>query len=451
MARSEENIFKKGYTDFDERLDRELEEEKDARRKQLLLQAPDYKLLNWMAEQGEETEELAAKLKDAGLYYLRSKRDEETDKLMGVFRKTIVGCPSVRGEILKQVGLLGCLAFKQEMPALGKGCGQIILEDLRLLGNEDPELSGEGYLYLRNVADTAARTRHDRELQDIVNAFYAQWSENPVPVNGAILSALADLLFVTADRRQMDILLTVCRMSRRILRHPTADFAMRQHFVMEWSRIAAQIAQRGWVQECTLLLKELCLFLGKVRDFRLIRKALADFSLHMQIQCKWDGFESALRLYEPCQWFAMTALFWALRRYRHIGWQCTLLEEGNAHRDASMLEHLEQKMKLVSEQEDITDLIRFLLRNARDMAAGCARLLMKDEWEIYLIWQRFWITSCGKSDKRRQQVRFFMELTAEYWHSTQPSRSRKQWEKMKEITNPSLLSRDDTELLAQLA
>ena len=46
MAKQEASIFKKTYTDFDKRLDQELEEEKKERRRQLLLQAPDIKLLN---------------------------------------------------------------------------------------------------------------------------------------------------------------------------------------------------------------------------------------------------------------------------------------------------------------------------------------------------------------------------------------------------------------------
>ena len=72
MAKQEESIFKKGYTDFDKRLDQELEEEKIERRRQLMLQAPDFKLLNQMVENQEYSLELAAKLKDGGLYYLRS-------------------------------------------------------------------------------------------------------------------------------------------------------------------------------------------------------------------------------------------------------------------------------------------------------------------------------------------------------------------------------------------
>ena len=50
MANQEERIFKKIYTDFDKRLDQELDEEKAERRRQLLLQAPNFKLLNMMGK-----------------------------------------------------------------------------------------------------------------------------------------------------------------------------------------------------------------------------------------------------------------------------------------------------------------------------------------------------------------------------------------------------------------
>ena len=59
MANQEERIFKKTYTDFDKRLDQELDEEKEERRRQLLLQAPDFKLLNQMVENEEYSQELA--------------------------------------------------------------------------------------------------------------------------------------------------------------------------------------------------------------------------------------------------------------------------------------------------------------------------------------------------------------------------------------------------------
>ena len=111
MGNQEERIFKKTYTDFDKRLDQELDEEKEERRRQLLLQAPDFKLLNQMVESPEYSQELAARLKDGGLYYLRSGEDDTAEKFMGIFRRTLQSHPSVREDLFKQAGFLGCMAF----------------------------------------------------------------------------------------------------------------------------------------------------------------------------------------------------------------------------------------------------------------------------------------------------------------------------------------------------
>ncbi len=483
MAKPEEQIFKKAYTDFDERLDRELEEEKEARRRELLLQAPDYKLMNYLAENGseEETPELARRLKDAGIYYLRSQDDSETEKFTGVFRKSLLRHPGLREDMLKSAGLVGCFAFKQDLPKLGKSCGEMILEDLRLLGNDSPEVSSEGFLYLKNVADTAARSRSSGEFRDLIQALQAYWNGNPLPVTPGLLALLADILFVAADRRQNDVLIAVCRLSRAVLLHPSVDRAMRLRFVTEWAGTAAQIAQRGWEPECRVLLGDLCRFLSSARDMLLAKKVLADISVQMQMQTKWDGFASAFRLYYPCQMFALGALRWALRRYRKISAATDATEdlgiqnpaeepaalqaaaervdapegEGPVSRrnaaDATwMMAQMEKRLELLSDQESAQDMISFLLRNVRDTAAACARLEMKDEWEIYGTWQQEWLAACARTEKRRNQVRLFMQLAAEYWHSTQPARSNKQWENMAEIVTPSLLKAAHRDLLEKI-
>jgi hypothetical protein len=43
-----------------------------------------------------------------------------------------------------------------------------------------------------------------------------------------------------------------------------------------------------------------------------------------------------------------------------------------------------------------------------------------------------------------------MQLVAEYWHSTQPARSNKQWENMAEIVTPSLLKAAHRDLLEKI-
>ncbi|MBR4908166.1 MAG: hypothetical protein IKZ43_04050 [Acidaminococcaceae bacterium] len=451
MAKQEESIFKKAYTDFDQRLDQELEEEKEERRKQLLLQAPDYKLLNQMLESGEYGTELTAKLKEGGFYFLRSGEEDNTEKFMSIYRKTLQGYPESREELLKQAGLFGCMAFKQGMPDFGRACGQAIISGIRVAGSENADANAkeldDAWLYLKNVADMAARTRNDGAFREIISSLWKYWNDRNVVVTPGLLAALSDMLFVAADRRHINALATSCSFSRNVLRHSTADRAMRQQFIVDWGGTAAQIAQRGWEEESRVLLKYLCLCLGSLRDIGLIKKAMADVSVHMQMQSKWDDFETAFRLYYPCQLFALIMLRWGMRRYRHVLQEEIVLEVEAAVRDSGLLNQVERKLELLEEKENALDLVRFVLRNARDTAAACARLLMKDEWEIYAAWQREWLSASAGNKKRQKRIRLFMQLAAEYWHSTQPSRSKKQWEFMAEVVNPTLLTEKHRDIL----
>lgn len=447
MANLEKNIFKKGYTEFDQRLDQELEEEKEERRRKLLLQAPDFKLLNQMLESDEYSRELAAKLKDGGLYYLRSGEEETAERFMDVFRRTLQFHPSVREELIQQAGFLGCMAFKRDMPRLGRFCGEAILSGLRLLGQEKLELIEQGYLQFRNVADTAVRTRNERDFREIVNALARYCKDNSITVSPGLFTVLSDLLFVTADRRQIGALETVCSLSRSLLRRSTVDSVMRQRFVMEWSNTAAQIAQRDWEEECGLLLKHLCLGLGSLRDRGLIKKVLADVSVHMQMQSKWDDFAAAFRLYYPCQMFALVVQRWAMNRYRHLlNFEKVMAAEA-AVQDSGVLRQVERNLEIMEEKEKALDMLRFVLRNARDMAAACARLLMKDEWEIYAAWQQEWLAVTKGKEKRQNRIRLFMQMIVEYWRNTQPSRSKNQWRFMSELVTPSLLADRHRELI----
>jgi len=449
MAEAKDKLFKKGYTEFDERLDRELEEEKLARRKQLLLTAPDIKLLNQWSETGAESPDLSERLNKAGLYYIRSRDEDSVEKFSEILRKTLANHPSIRKDLLKQMGLLGCLAFKKNMPLLGKICAETLLCDLCFL-DEEPEAVAEGWLFLKNVTDTAARSHNDAAFGDIVTSLYDSWKETRISVSPGLISMVSNLLFVSADRRLCNTLITVCRLCRSVLRHVSVDLPTRQWMVMEWSSIAAQIAQRGWGQECNLLLRHLCLFLGSVREITLTKKVLADVSVHMQMQCQCDGFETAFRLYCPCYVFAMEALQWVIRRCRRIAVKEKELEWEAGQQPFGMMDRLDYKMKILSEKEDMLDFLRFLLRNGRDMAAGCARLVMKDECGIYLSWHQEWITMHTNKGKRGKSIKIFVQMVAEYWYNTQPSRSKKQWENMSELMNPSVLTGEHRKLLEQV-
>ena len=160
---------------------------------------------------------------------------------------------------------------------------------------------------------------------------------------------------------------------------------------------------------------------------------MADISIHMQMQSKWDNFEIAFRLYYPCQLFSLALLQWGMRRYRHALQSENVVEAETEIRESGILDQVEQKMNVLGEKEEALELIRFVLRNVRDMAAACARLRMKDEWEI------------------KERVRLFLQMAAEYWRNTRPSRSSKQWEFMTEVVTPSLLSDQHMELIKEIS
>lgn len=451
MAKQEESIFKKTYTDFDKRLDRELEEEKEERRRQLLLQAPDYKLLNQILESGKYGAELTAKLKEGGFYFLRSGEEDNTEKFMSIYRKALQGYPESREELLKQAGLFGCMAFKQGMPIFGLACGQAIVSGIRMAGSEEVNALSDAWLYLKNVADTAVRTRNEKAFREIVVSLWKYWNDRNVVVTPGLLTMLSDLLFVAADRRQTDTLKMSCSLSRKVLRHSSVDPAMRQRFAVEWSSTAAQIAQRGWEEECGLLMKYLCLSLGSFRDTGLIKKVMANVAVHMQMLSKWDSFEAAFRLYCPCQLFMAVILRWGMIRYRKALQAERATEAEAPVLESGIMDRMERETEALDEKESALDIIRFVLRNTRDTTAACARLLMKDEWEIYAAWLRELLAVAGRNEKRRQRFRLFMQMAAEYWRATQPSRSKKQWEYMADVVSPSLLADRHLELITKVS
>jgi len=149
--------------------------------------------------------------------------------------------------------------------------------------------------------------------------------------------------------------------------------------------------------------------------------------------------------------FYLAVLQWTLRRYDCLTHQEGILSLDTGAQESGMADRLEQKMNLFSEKETVVDMLRFLLRNGRDFTAACARLLMKDEWEIYLSWLHEGIAIAGKHEKTRRRIRKYLQMVAEYWRCTQPSRSKKQWEKMAEIMRPSEMSEEESALVDRLA
>lgn len=430
MSSKGDKFRKKNYTDFDARLDRELEEEILERQKQIRQQAPDLDLLERQIRQGTAEIGLAEKLKQTCSYFLCYDMEEAACRTMGIFREAIRGYGGVRSDLIGQAGLLGCLAFRQNMAQAGEACADAVAQGMQYLEKEETETLDRSYGFLRNIADISLRTRNEASFFRIVAQIQAVRERQPGRVPSGLLALLQDLLFMASDRRQTDALRTVCRISRDVLRDPALSAGSRRKFALEWSATAAQIAQRGWTEETRLLLSGLCRFLAAARDSELTRALLTDFALHIQMQSHWDGTESAFALYYPCQLFALFVLRRAEVQYLKV----VPPKDG----------------PLPAEREEALVMIRFLLRNARDIIANSARLNMQDEWQVYTAWRKLWLTAEPGKEGRQKRIRKFLQLTAEYWRRSQPSSSRRQWAKMAEVMWPSVLSAAEYGLLDQL-
>ena len=106
---------------------------------------------------------------------------------------------------------------------------------------EEMEISEQGYLQFKNVTDTAAHTRNELDFREIVNALHHYWEANRIVVTPGLLAVLSDILFVAADRRQINALTTACSLSRNVLRHKSADPVMRQRLTGKLNGAKAEI------------------------------------------------------------------------------------------------------------------------------------------------------------------------------------------------------------------
>lgn len=471
MSKEDNKFRKKNYTDFDARLDQELEEEILERQKQIRRQAPDLELLRRKIQEGTGEAGLVETLKKACSYFLCYDMEADVCRTQELFREAIRSYGDLRLDLMEQAGLLGCLAFKQNMPTAGEACAKTVADGLQYFGKDAAEELERGYGYLRNLADISLRTRNEAAFEHIVVQVRWLAERNPGQVPSGLTALLQDLLFVASDRRQTGALKEICRMSRGVLRELPASFRGRRKFALEWSATAAQIAQRGWEPEARLLLASLCRFVASVREPGLVKALLQDFALHMQMQSHWDGAESAFRLYYPCQQLLLILLRREERRYvkavRAIGDFAGRGEPdiGTETEGINLPESVgpaagattgngggayDGSLKARTAKEEALTMIRILLRTARDITANSARLNMQDEWEIYTGWRKLWLAAETGRERRQKRIRAFLQLTAEYWRRSQPSSSRRQWGKMAEVMWPSVLAPMEYELLDRL-
>lgn len=423
MSKGDEKFRKKNYTDFDARLDQALDEELEERQRQIQKKAPDLEGLSRQVQEGTQETGLADRLKDACYYYLCYELEKGACHTADILKEALRGYGSLRGDLLDLAGLAGCLAFKRAMPQAGEAYALTVLEGLQYLGPEETDWLDKGFSALRNIANTAVRMRQEEAVLHIVQTLETYRQSHPDLITPGFLALLQDFLFLLSDRRQKDALVIVGYICREVLLRPSVAAKVRKSFALDWSALAAQIAQRNWEAETDILLKNLCLFASGLQDPQLLRMLLGDFAIHIQMHSHWDSFEAAFKLYYPCHLLLLSLYRRAMRRYR---------------------------LRPDQADEDTLDMLCFLLRTARDMVANSARLMLKEEWEIYISWRRIWLAASHQHVRRQKKIREFLQLTAEYWHQTQPSSSRRQWPRMAEVLWPPQLAQPEMELLKRL-
>ena len=65
-----------------------------------------------LAEKGAHSEGACEQLKDACIYFLRRKREEDACKIAEIFKYMAYNHKELRGFILKLLGMIGCVAMK---------------------------------------------------------------------------------------------------------------------------------------------------------------------------------------------------------------------------------------------------------------------------------------------------------------------------------------------------
>jgi len=250
-------------------------------------------------------------------------------------------------------------------------------------------------------------------ILDHVEAYVKQRKPAASP---PLLALLLSLLFISADKRQLSGIRTLTKTCRQVLLDGRTTSSQRSSFLREQAAIAGQIAQRGWKEEALELTGAICSYLVRQKDFNLIRTSFVGAMMHMQMFCKWEGVAGSLRQYYPWHLLTLCMMRQATREYD---------------------KHREDPKK----QEGARLAGRFFLRNYRDMITNIARLLMKDESDIYTEMTKAWGEMEKDCPRRAARARLFLQMTAVYWQQTQPSSSRRQWDKMAPVLLPSLLNK----------
>ncbi len=359
-------------------------------------------------------------VKDAAIFYLRRKNIEAASNTLEALKNIAWQHKEKRIHTLELLGMIACVALKSDLDDLAFYCADSInYLTCDLVIDADEEVEKTSLTMLQQIAGMAARMKNYNAFATVISKVAIHYAtEKRVLVGTTMMSFVLDLLFIASDRRYIDALPMLKWISLHIIRDKKLTIADKQKFLHEWCILTAQMANRDWADVTKLLLNGICRFLVKEKDPILTKAVINDFSMHFQMHARKDGFERTYELYQPWHKF-MLFLF-----------------------DIALV-----STRTKSDQEYI---MQFIIRVKRDLVTGVARATMREEYEIYHEWLKLWLKSIGDNEKRQEMVRAFVQMTALYWHSTQMIASKKQWEYMKDIVEPSVLTDVQKEVLKNI-
>ncbi len=373
-----------------------------------------------LAEKGYHSESSCEKLKDACIYFLRRKREEDACKIAEIFKYMAYNHKELRGFILKLLGMIGCVAMKSKQTQLALQCVDVIINSMHDLQSGDEEIEHTALDMLQELAAMAGRMRDEAAFNAVISKVTVHYATEKVVLVGRRLEAfLLDLMFIAADRRYVNSLPMLRWISLRLVRNASTSREEQKQFLLEWSVLAAQMANRNWLNETKILLDGIFIFLTREREMELTKAVMTSLAGQFQMHSHWDGFAGAFKIYKAWHNFLLVVL------------------------DQAVLGKYDR-------EEERLDDIRFILRNQRDMLVMSARLTMQEEQVLFHEWLNLWLEEQKHNHRRQKRARRFVQMTAQFWHMTQPQSSKKQWPLLKDIFEPSALSKKYWQYLVQV-
>jgi hypothetical protein len=376
--------------------------------------------LTFLAKEGAHSEDSCEKLKDACIYFLRRKRETEACKIAEIFKYMAFNHKELRGFIIKLLGMIGCVAMKSKQTQLGLQCTDSIISTLHNLEPEDKEIETTALNNLQELASMAGRMRDEALFSAVISKIAVHYSTEKVVLQGQeMVDFLLALMFIAADRRYVNALPILRWMTMLLVHDPSMSKEQKLSFLTEWCVLAAQMASRNWEVITKTLLDGIFVFLTREKDSDLTRKVMVSLSAHFAMHCRWEGIERSFKMYKPWYNFLLVVF-------------------DKAVNDGTL-----------PEPEKLRNM-KFILRNQRDLLVTVARLRMEEEYTLFSKWMEMWMLETKNNPRRQKRARRFVQLTAQFWHMTQPRSSQKQWPLMKSIFEPSAISQRYWNLLTKI-